>query len=131
MPEDVADVHLVARQLDGAEDLGEELAGFSDEWPPLLILVGIRWFADTQDVRLLVPLARHRMLRALVQRARRARRDVRRELVERRNGRHIGGDFGEPQAPRLESGRNSQGLEPRWQHARGAHRHRLANGGGR
>ena len=53
--DDVGDVHVVARQADGLDDLREELAGAADERDALDVFVRARRLADKHQVRLGLP----------------------------------------------------------------------------
>ena len=73
--DDVGDVHVLARQADRLDDLGQQLAGAADERLALLVLVRARRLADEHQVGVRVADAEHDLLAAQrVQLAARARR---------------------------------------------------------
>src|SRR5512133_3296640 len=59
MFEDVRYEHLVTRQVDRRQDLGQQLTRRADERSPRLVLVLARRLADAHEVRVRVALARH------------------------------------------------------------------------
>src|ERR1035437_226771 len=91
--EDVADEDVFPREIDGGEDLREQLAGRADERPAGFVLRRTRRLADADESRMRVSFAGHRILRARVERARRARRDGSRnggDRIEIREGARTG-----------------------------------------
>src|SRR5688572_17685341 len=62
--DDVSDVDVLARQLDGLDDLRQQLAGAADEWLALDVFVGARRLADEHQVGVRVADAKHHLLAA-------------------------------------------------------------------
>src|ERR1041385_533497 len=64
---DVTDEHALARQVDRAEDLGEQLAGWSPDRPSRLVFPPPRSLADHHEPRVARALARHGVPATLAQ----------------------------------------------------------------
>src|SRR5207247_399977 len=79
---DVADVHLIPRQLDGFEDLGQQLARPTDERPAGLVFRSSRPFADDHEPRRRRALARDGVRTPLAELALATGRDERRDVLE-------------------------------------------------
>src|SRR6266540_1635469 len=79
---DVADEHLLARQLDGLEDLREQLPGPADERAPRLVFGASGTFPDDDEAGGGGSFARHGVGAALAQLALATGRDERRDVLE-------------------------------------------------
>src|SRR4029079_7699244 len=88
MLEDVANENVLALEIDRRQDLRQQLARCTNEWSPGLILCRAGGLAHAHEVRVGVPFTGHRICRRGVERAARARRDVRGDLVGRIEKRH-------------------------------------------
>src|SRR5690242_4025439 len=83
MFEDVDDEHVFARELDGGQNLFEELSRLTNEWSARFVLGRAGRLTDEHEIRLRTPLAWHRILGRRIQRTARAGRDRARDGVER------------------------------------------------
>ena len=88
MLEDVADEHVFALEIDRRENLGEQLARGADERTAGFVFGGARRLADAHQLCVGIALAGHGVDGRAVERAARARRDVRGDLFERIEVRH-------------------------------------------
>src|SRR6266511_1883384 len=79
---DVADEHLLARQLDGLEDLREQLPGPADERAPRLVFGASGTFPDDDEAGGGGSFARHGVGAALAHLALATGRDERRDVLE-------------------------------------------------
>src|ERR1035437_5226826 len=82
--QDVADEHVPTSEIDGGEDLRQQLSRRADERPPGLVLGGARSLADTHEAGVRISFTRDRILGPGMQRTRGARRDGLRDGVDRR-----------------------------------------------
>src|SRR5215207_3289479 len=83
MLQDVANEHVLAAQVNGGENLRQELTGRANEREPRLVLVFAWRLADAHQLCRRTALAGHRLRRGLVQRAPRALRDHVGQFVQR------------------------------------------------
>ena len=81
--QNVTDKNVPSLQIDGGENLCEQLAGGADKWKSLLVLGCARRFADDHELSVCASRAGHRIGRGRVERATRARRDGSCHRVER------------------------------------------------